>query len=228
MGWHNADVRFGVRSASPSLPSAQADIPTLPSRSFRIRPTRDRVCYGTIAGVRTDTLSSSTPRAGAAPTTGRVRFRIGSSGAISNSGETRGASGIDEALYSTCSRLRHEHVKSPRPARHRVLCPPLGRTDAGVIPVRDGGHSCSSQPMFQHTAHNGIRPIPVVCWASLLAYPQNCEWRDPASLLDSELGASVVPGAPYSSDTQSGSQRMRLPFVGCHTHIGREATATSP
>jgi hypothetical protein len=45
-------------------------------------------------------LGSRAPRAGAAPTARRVRFRVGSSGAISNSGGTLGASGIDSEGFA--------------------------------------------------------------------------------------------------------------------------------
>jgi hypothetical protein len=78
-----------------AAPSAEADIPTLPSRSFKIRSRR-----GAASKVPGSTPLPSAPRAGAAPTAGRVFFRAASSRPISNSGETLGASGGDVARFA--------------------------------------------------------------------------------------------------------------------------------
>jgi hypothetical protein len=61
-----------------------------------------------LSRVRTGPLGSSAPRAGAAPTAIRVLLRAVSSGPISNSGETLGANGIDEA------RTVHDCALTPR------------------------------------------------------------------------------------------------------------------
>jgi hypothetical protein len=122
-----------------------------------------------------ETLGSRAPRGGAAPTAGRVRFRIGSSRSISNSGETLGSSGENDLRVAhTCAHAPLTREIAPcgptAGALSRVTGPVANpdvllecgtelapaRTSACFHPgrqvvVRLGGHSDPSHPALQCT-----------------------------------------------------------------------------
>jgi hypothetical protein len=119
--WPISTTRRHAR-VPPTAPSAKADIPTFPSRSFRIR---------TLRGVASRRCSEWEPtrsvRAllapGPLPWRDVFVFVPGPRGRFQTAAGRfeRAAGSMYEPL--TPALLRREHVKSPPPARHRVLCP---------------------------------------------------------------------------------------------------------